>query len=214
MQGTEGAASSASTEPLLSLLRLLPSLAAALKAAGEALCAALPCHFGCSETFCLTVTTVSEAFALVRGQSCVCGGCTGPLQGTSSDAAVAAAAGGIAPAYGGSVLAVGPTARWVDCPNRQHFQYMYSIDSVAVVISRVRHATQAFYSRCMFWYHLQAATLCANVPMFGPTSIHTLILMWHLSACLYATRGLDAAGTAPLSAREAIGSITWQCAGG
>lgn len=59
---------------------LLPELAAALEAAGRALCAALPCRFCCNNPDCSNMDGVSEAFGLVRGKACVCGGCLGVLK--------------------------------------------------------------------------------------------------------------------------------------
>jgi len=41
--------------------------------------AAVPNRYGCNNPACTNLTTVSDAFALVRGKSCVCGGCLGRL---------------------------------------------------------------------------------------------------------------------------------------
>jgi hypothetical protein len=46
-------------------------------AAGEALCAAVPCSACCSNPRCTNMGGVSAGFALVRGKGCVCGGCLG-----------------------------------------------------------------------------------------------------------------------------------------
>jgi len=54
-------------------------LAAALQAAAQAIFAAVPNRYGCNNPACFHLTTVSDAFALVRGKSCVCGGCLSRL---------------------------------------------------------------------------------------------------------------------------------------
>lgn len=46
-----------------------------LYALGEALCAQLPTRFCRNNPYCDNVATASEAFCLVRGAACVCGGC-------------------------------------------------------------------------------------------------------------------------------------------
>jgi hypothetical protein len=53
------------------------SLPTALVAAGEAMCAAVPSSTCCSNPRCTNLSGVSAGFALVRGKSCVCGGCLG-----------------------------------------------------------------------------------------------------------------------------------------
>jgi hypothetical protein len=52
-----------------------------LLAAGEALCAAVPCSACCSSPRCTNLSGVSAGFALVRGKGCVCGGCLGMQAG-------------------------------------------------------------------------------------------------------------------------------------
>jgi hypothetical protein len=42
---------------------------------GLLLCAQLPSRFCCNHPACSSLSTASEGFLLVRGQSCVCGGC-------------------------------------------------------------------------------------------------------------------------------------------
>jgi hypothetical protein len=63
---------------------LLTALAKSLHVVGTLLCS-LPSRFHCNDFDCTSLRTVSEAFALVRGGSCVCGGCVAGL--TSSDVA-------------------------------------------------------------------------------------------------------------------------------
>jgi hypothetical protein len=46
-----------------------------LQRAGAMLCALLPSRFCCNNPYCSSLSTASEGFLLVRGQSCVCGGC-------------------------------------------------------------------------------------------------------------------------------------------
>lgn len=67
----------------------LATLPAGLKAAGEALCAALPTALSCNNPACTNLDTISEAFMLVRGKASLCGGClhdapqqSGPQAGT------------------------------------------------------------------------------------------------------------------------------------
>jgi hypothetical protein len=62
------------------------ALPAAFTAAGEALCAALPCSSCCNNPRCTSLRGVSAAFALVRGQGCVCGGCLGLAQCDAAEA--------------------------------------------------------------------------------------------------------------------------------
>jgi len=62
----------ASSSPPIAEVQLL---AAALQAAARAMFAAVPNRYGCNNPACTNLTTVSDAFALVRGKSCVCGGC-------------------------------------------------------------------------------------------------------------------------------------------
>ena len=50
-------------------------------AAGEALCAVMPCSACCNNPRCSSLDGVSASFALVRGKGCVCGGCLGPKPG-------------------------------------------------------------------------------------------------------------------------------------
>jgi hypothetical protein len=42
---------------------------------GATICAVLPTRFCCNNPACSSLSTASEGFLLVRGQSCVCGGC-------------------------------------------------------------------------------------------------------------------------------------------
>jgi hypothetical protein len=61
---------------LLALLVQLHALADALQGFGSALAASLPSRFGCNWPGCVRLSGVSEGYGLVRGQACVCGGCT------------------------------------------------------------------------------------------------------------------------------------------
>jgi hypothetical protein len=60
---------------------LLTGLAKWLHVMGTLL-SSLPSRFHCSNFDCASLSTVSEAFALVRGRSCVCGGCVAGLTGS------------------------------------------------------------------------------------------------------------------------------------
>lgn len=62
------------------LLTALSGVAGALQAASSALAAAVPCSYTCNNLSCSNLSTVSEAFALVRGKACVCGGCLGVVR--------------------------------------------------------------------------------------------------------------------------------------
>ena len=53
------------------------TLASQCFAAGEAMCAAVPCSACCNNPRCSSLHGVSAGFALVRGKGCVCGGCLG-----------------------------------------------------------------------------------------------------------------------------------------
>lgn len=57
--------------------KALSQVAAALQAASKALAAAVPCSPACCNHGCQSLSTVSEGFALARGNGCVCGGCLG-----------------------------------------------------------------------------------------------------------------------------------------
>lgn len=61
----------------LGLVHAVMCLSRQLQTAGDALCRAVAhCDTsGCSNPSCTTLWTVSEGFALVRGEQCVCGGC-------------------------------------------------------------------------------------------------------------------------------------------
>jgi hypothetical protein len=54
---------------------LCPRILDLLQGLGELLCAVLPGASCCNNPVCRNLGTVSEAFALVRGKACVCGGC-------------------------------------------------------------------------------------------------------------------------------------------
>ena len=55
----------------------LLDMSAGLSRAGAALCAALPNRYFCNNPACRNAAGVSAGFDLVRGASCVCGGCVG-----------------------------------------------------------------------------------------------------------------------------------------
>jgi hypothetical protein len=55
----------------------LLDMSAGLSRAGAALCAALPNRYFCNNPGCRNAAGVSAGFDLVRGASCVCGGCVG-----------------------------------------------------------------------------------------------------------------------------------------
>lgn len=57
-----------------------------LRELGELLCASLPGTFGCNNPGCTNVATASEAFMLVRGKACVCGGCAAERPGVGGPA--------------------------------------------------------------------------------------------------------------------------------
>ena len=57
---------------------LLTGLAKSLHVVGQLL-SSLPSWYRCNNFDCARLGTVSEGFALVRGRSCVCGGCVAGL---------------------------------------------------------------------------------------------------------------------------------------
>jgi hypothetical protein len=68
----------------------LQELSRVLLCVGQGLCGSVPCSFCCNNPACSNLGGVSEAFALVRGKGCVCGGCLGGLEGQDRRGAVAA----------------------------------------------------------------------------------------------------------------------------
>jgi len=74
-------------------------LAAALQDSARVLLAAVPNRYGCNNPACTNLATVSDAFALVRGKSCVCGGCLRRLEaGPAASSATGNKAEGLPPA--------------------------------------------------------------------------------------------------------------------
>jgi hypothetical protein len=57
------------------LLDLMAAYAWCLDRTAALLCSLLPSRFCCNKPACSSLSTASEGFLLVRGQSCVCGGC-------------------------------------------------------------------------------------------------------------------------------------------
>jgi hypothetical protein len=55
----------------------IPDYAVSLQSLGEVLCAQHPSRFCCNNPRCSNFATASEAFLLVRGKACACGGCLG-----------------------------------------------------------------------------------------------------------------------------------------
>lgn len=53
----------------------LEPLAAALDVLAQLLVVVVPSRYCCNSPRCSSLATISEGFALVRGSSCVCGGC-------------------------------------------------------------------------------------------------------------------------------------------
>jgi hypothetical protein len=58
-----------------SLCRGLDRCAQVQQSTAALLCSLLPSRFCCNNPACSSLSTASESFMLVRGQSCVCGGC-------------------------------------------------------------------------------------------------------------------------------------------
>jgi hypothetical protein len=73
-------------QKLLPLPRpVLTQLAKSVHVVGQLL-SSLPSRFHCNNCDCTSLSTVSEGFALVRGSSCVCGGCVEGLAGSEAAA--------------------------------------------------------------------------------------------------------------------------------
>jgi hypothetical protein len=68
---------SASLQQMCQAIAQSEEIASQCFAAGEALCAAVPCSACCNNPRCSSLHGVSASFALVRGKGCVCGGAWG-----------------------------------------------------------------------------------------------------------------------------------------